>query len=83
LQPSGIDVLVVGAGIGGLSAAIELWRKGHDVRVIEAKDGIADLGLLLKYLMQPELITLFRRLCRHWGKCNTPIRKVAGNVRTL
>ncbi|KAL2784547.1 monooxygenase [Aspergillus keveii] len=44
LQPSGIDVLVVGAGIGGLSAAIELWRKGHDVRVIEAKDGIAGLG---------------------------------------
>jgi succinate dehydrogenase/fumarate reductase flavoprotein subunit len=28
LQPSGIDILVVGAGIGGLCAAIELGAKG-------------------------------------------------------
>ena len=43
-DPSGIDVLVVGAGIGGLFAAIELWRKGHDVRVIESKDKIQSIG---------------------------------------
>lgn len=41
---SGIDVLVVGAGIGGLSAAIELWRKGHNVRIIEAKDQVEGIG---------------------------------------
>ncbi|KAH6613955.1 hypothetical protein C7974DRAFT_344738 [Boeremia exigua] len=35
-QPAtGISVLVVGAGIGGLTFAIEAHRKGHDVRVIE------------------------------------------------
>jgi 2-polyprenyl-6-methoxyphenol hydroxylase-like FAD-dependent oxidoreductase len=39
-----IDVLVVGAGLGGLFAAIELWRHGHTVRVIECKDQIEGLG---------------------------------------
>lgn len=33
--PTGISVLVVGAGIGGIVAALECKRKGHDVRVIE------------------------------------------------
>ncbi|KAH8879261.1 putative monooxygenase [Thozetella sp. PMI_491] len=33
--PSGIAVLVVGAGPGGLFAALECWRKGHEVRIIE------------------------------------------------
>ena len=43
---SGIDVLVVGAGIGGLVAAVELFRKGHNVRVIEAKEKIEGIGSL-------------------------------------
>jgi 2-polyprenyl-6-methoxyphenol hydroxylase-like FAD-dependent oxidoreductase len=35
-EPStGVSVLVVGAGIGGLTFAIEAYRKGHDVRVVE------------------------------------------------
>ncbi|KAK6845598.1 hypothetical protein PG995_015708 [Apiospora arundinis] len=33
--PSGISILIVGAGPAGLFAALECWRKGHDVRVIE------------------------------------------------
>jgi len=33
--PTDIDVLVVGGGIGGLAFAIEAYRKGHTVRVIE------------------------------------------------
>ncbi|KAF3047955.1 hypothetical protein E8E11_009306 [Didymella keratinophila] len=32
---TGNSVLVVGAGIGGLTFAIEAYRKGHDVRIIE------------------------------------------------
>lgn len=39
LQPSGISVLVVGAGVGGITAAMECWRKGHDVRIIERAPG--------------------------------------------
>ena len=42
--PSGIDVLVVGGGLGGLVAAVELYRHGHDVRIIESKAGIEELG---------------------------------------
>lgn len=33
--PSGIDVLIVGAGVGGLVAALECHRKGHNVRIWE------------------------------------------------
>lgn len=44
-QPaSGVDVLVVGAGLGGLFAAIELYRQGHGVKVIEAKPAMEGLG---------------------------------------
>lgn len=32
---SGIDVLIVGAGVGGLVAALECYRKGHNVRIWE------------------------------------------------
>lgn len=28
---TGIDVLIVGAGMGGLTSALECWRKGHNV----------------------------------------------------
>ena len=44
-QPlSGIDVLVAGAGLGGLMAAVELFRQGHNVRMIEAKYKMEGLG---------------------------------------
>ena len=43
-QPSGIDVLVVGAGLGGMVAAIELKRQGHKVSIIESKPKLEGLG---------------------------------------
>ena len=36
-QDTGISVLIVGAGIAGLTFAIEAYRKGHNVRVIERR----------------------------------------------
>jgi heterodisulfide reductase subunit A-like polyferredoxin len=32
---TGINVLIVGTGFGGLTAALEFTRKGHNVRVLE------------------------------------------------
>lgn len=34
-RPTGIDVLIVGTGFGGLTAALECYRKGHNVRILE------------------------------------------------
>lgn len=36
---TGIDVLIVGTGFGGLTAALELTRKGHNVRILERNKG--------------------------------------------
>ena len=40
---SDIDVLIVGAGLGGLNAAVEVYRQGHNVRLIEAKSKMEGL----------------------------------------
>src|SRR5690606_2372693 len=37
-SPRAVRVIVAGAGIGGLSCAYELVRRGHDVTVLEASD---------------------------------------------
>lgn len=45
--PSGIDVLIVGTGLAGLTASIECVRKGHNVRVLERHDDINTAGMHL------------------------------------
>ncbi len=47
-QPeTGINVLIVGAGMGGLMAALECWRKGHNiVGILERNDGPVYSGSL-------------------------------------
>jgi NADPH-dependent 2,4-dienoyl-CoA reductase/sulfur reductase-like enzyme len=39
-----INVLVVGAGVGGLTAALECYRKGHNVRIFERESSITTAG---------------------------------------
>jgi thioredoxin reductase len=41
---TGIDVLIVGTGLAGLTAAIECVRKGHNVRVLERNNDINTAG---------------------------------------
>ncbi len=48
--PTGIDVLIVGTGLGGLSAALECKRKGHEVRVLERNADINVAGTCYKIL---------------------------------
>src|SRR6476620_1195033 len=40
----GLDVAIVGAGIGGLTAAIALHRRGVDVAVYEKAHELRELG---------------------------------------
>ncbi|KAI0480948.1 hypothetical protein GGR56DRAFT_628276, partial [Xylariaceae sp. FL0804] len=44
--PTGIDVLIVGTGLAGLTATIECVRKGHNVRVLERHSSINTAGQL-------------------------------------
>jgi salicylate hydroxylase len=37
-------ILIIGAGIAGLAAALALARKGHEVRVLERADGLHAVG---------------------------------------
>jgi len=41
---SGIDVLIVGTGLAGLTAAIECIRKGHNITVLERGHDINTAG---------------------------------------
>lgn len=41
---SGINVLIVGTGLAGLTAAIECTRKGHKVQVLERDSAINTAG---------------------------------------
>lgn len=41
---NGIKVVIIGAGVGGLQAAIECWRKGCDVTVLEKAEELSPLG---------------------------------------
>ena len=39
-----VRILIVGAGIGGLTAALALLRHGHEVEVYEQAPRLAELG---------------------------------------
>ncbi|KAH6843450.1 hypothetical protein B0I37DRAFT_408286 [Chaetomium sp. MPI-CAGE-AT-0009] len=46
---SGIKVIVVGAGFGGLTAAIECHRQGHDVSIYENFPELKTLGDIISF----------------------------------
>jgi 2-polyprenyl-6-methoxyphenol hydroxylase-like FAD-dependent oxidoreductase len=47
--PSGIHVIIVGAGFAGLTAAIECHRKGHSVLVLESFPELKILGDIISF----------------------------------
>lgn len=49
LPPTGIKVIIVGAGFGGLCAAIECDRKGHDVILFEKVTELKPLGDIISF----------------------------------
>jgi NADPH-dependent 2,4-dienoyl-CoA reductase/sulfur reductase-like enzyme len=46
---TGIKVIIVGAGFGGLCAAIECHRQGHDVEVYESFKELRVLGDIISF----------------------------------
>ncbi|KAF7162474.1 hypothetical protein CNMCM5623_007765 [Aspergillus felis] len=56
-----VDVLIVGAGVGGLMTALECWRKGHNVvGILERNSGPNYSGDLI--IIQPSAVAVLR----HW-----------------
>lgn len=49
LTPSGIKVIIVGAGFAGLTAAIECDRKGHEVVIFEKVSELKPLGDVISF----------------------------------
>ncbi|KAJ5387649.1 Monooxygenase FAD-binding [Penicillium cosmopolitanum] len=56
-----LDVIVVGAGIGGMAAALTLGLRGHRVTVLEAAPKLMEVGAGIQ--VSPNMLRLFDR----WG----------------
>ncbi len=57
---TGIKVLIVGAGFAGLTAALECWRKGHEVvGILERNQGPNYSGDLI--IIQPSALEVMRQ----------------------
>ncbi|THH08949.1 hypothetical protein EW145_g2356 [Phellinidium pouzarii] len=56
-----LDIIVIGASIGGLSAAYNLKQAGHNVRVLEKSDGEVKIKGGLR--VPPNM----SKLLQHWG----------------
>ncbi|KAK5085141.1 hypothetical protein LTR05_004420 [Lithohypha guttulata] len=58
--PPSLKVIIVGAGIGGLSAAISLRQQGHDVVIFESSRFAAEIGAAIH--IPPNAHGLFKRM---------------------
>ncbi|KAJ5752165.1 hypothetical protein N7520_009082 [Penicillium odoratum] len=59
IEPTGIKVVIVGAGFGGLTAAIESHRQGHTVEIYESFPELKALGDIISF--GPNAGRIFRR----------------------
>jgi monoamine oxidase len=80
--PTGIDVLVVGTGLAGLTAAIECTRKGHSVRVLERNSTINTAGERRNSGYEPRSRANSlgcRRYVLHGPQCHEILQALAGD----
>ena len=50
LMPLPLDIIIIGAGLSGLSAAISCALAGHHVRVLESARELAEVRLNLRWV---------------------------------
>ncbi|KAL1848896.1 hypothetical protein Daus18300_013455 [Diaporthe australafricana] len=72
---TGIKVVVVGAGFGGLTAAIECHRQGHDVEVYESFPELKVLGDIISFGSNGGRI--FYRWGNYPGEISDRLRKLS------
>ncbi|KAI2605634.1 FAD/NAD(P)-binding domain-containing protein [Hypoxylon sp. NC1633] len=80
---TGIKVIVVGAGFGGLGAAIECRRQGHDVEIYEAFPELKALGDIISF--GPNAGRIFYRwsdgdVARRMRSLSIDLRKYGFNI---
>jgi salicylate hydroxylase len=66
-----LTIVIIGAGLGGLSAAVCLARKGHKVTVLERNAGLSEYGAGIQ--LSPNAT----RLLDSWG-LSAEFRKYCG-----
>ncbi|KAJ5404629.1 hypothetical protein N7509_004500 [Penicillium cosmopolitanum] len=71
MQDTGIEVIIVGAGIGGLWAALECWRNGHKVRILDKTKGPETNGDF--FTLNPAACKAFK----HWPQMKAEHEKAA------
>ncbi|QKX59070.1 uncharacterized protein TRUGW13939_06200 [Talaromyces rugulosus] len=76
-SPTGIKVVIVGAGFGGLTAAIECHRQGHTVEVYESFPELKVLGDIISF--GPNAGRIYRRWSN--GKIADKMRSLSINLR--
>lgn len=67
---SGIDVLIVGTGLAGLTAALECTRKGHNVTILERNATINTAGDM--YFMGLSATKFFK----HWPEMSKTYQSI-------
>ena len=74
---SGIKVIIVGAGFGGLCAAIECNRQGHEVEIYESFKELRVLGDIISFGANAG------RIFRRWFIPGTDGERISDRLRPL
>jgi salicylate hydroxylase len=79
MSTSGREIAIVGAGIGGLSAAIALTMSGHKVSLYERANELAEVGAGIQ--MSPNATRIFDRLGLLAALGDFAVRPLTGDLR--